>query len=85
MKKIMLCLFLLMLLVTGCDSKKQEEIKEADFDLYNGYFKTAEPYKAAISENYMLTNMDNRYDINEVEKGLMRITSKYLDNNKYFY
>ncbi len=85
MKKICLCLLIVTFLLTGCNSTPKEEINELEYNLYNSYFKVAEPYKKAIIGNYITNKIGNRYDLNEVETGLMRITSKYYSNNKYFY
>ncbi len=83
MKKTIYLLFLIFLLV-GCGNK-QETISEVEYNYNRSFYKVYEPYKSYIDNNYLMGKTFNRYDLREVEMGLMRISTRYFSPDKYYY
>ncbi|NLL44242.1 MAG: hypothetical protein GX247_01060 [Mollicutes bacterium] len=74
-----LCLFLLV----GCNNKNN--ITPIDIDFDNEYYQVYTPYKKGVGNNYVVNNVLNNYDILEVEKALMMVSSKYFKTNNSYY
>ncbi len=82
MKKNIL-LFFLILILTGCNN--EEIINETEYKYNRALYQFYRPYEIYASHNYVIDHVFNRYDLREVEMGLMRISTKYFANNKYYY
>jgi len=76
-------LFFLILILVGCNNK--EIISEVEYNYNRSFYKIYEPHKSYAVNNYSVNRTFNRYDLREVEMGLMRISTKYFSNNKYYY
>jgi protein involved in sex pheromone biosynthesis len=82
MKKILSLLTMLILFITGCGSDK---LKEADYNFNRSYYKIYRPYKSGSDNNYIINKVGNKYDVEEVELGLMRISLRYFASIKHYY
>lgn len=83
MKKIIMILMIPMLLA-GCDSKKQStNIKK--LQVSDDYYEIAIPYKKGAGNNYSITGVYNNYDLDELEKWLMKLSMKYFKVNNSYY
>ncbi|MGI6325011.1 MAG: CamS family sex pheromone protein [Bacilli bacterium] len=78
-----ICLLFLLLLLTGCYSKNT--ISEVEDNYNRSFYKVYEPYKSQAKNNYATNRLFNRYDLREVEMGLMRISTNYFVPTKYYY
>jgi protein involved in sex pheromone biosynthesis len=80
MKKIIL--LLMILLLVGCGNNN---VVPVDYSINKSYYDVYEDYKPSIDNNYIVNNVNSKYDLEEVELGLMRIASKYFSSSKYYY
>lgn len=49
------------------------------------YYKTLIPYKESASRGLVVSNIYTKYDMKEVENGLMRISQNEFSTEKYFF
>lgn len=94
---MLLCCFSLIL--SGCstsiknsDKVVQESSKNKGEDaiipkysISNDYYKTILPFKPSKTRGAIVSNIDNRLDINEFELGLMRIVQDQYPTDEYLY
>lgn len=78
MKKIIISIIGILIL-TGCSKSIN-----TPYIYKEGYYNIAIPYKAGVSNNYVVNNM-NTYDVDEVETTLMEISSLYFSKDVSFY
>lgn len=79
-----LFLIIMILLLMGCSNDK-EGYKKIELYYDSDYYKIAAPYKEAISGNYVVNNVLNNYDINDIEKNFMLLSSNYFKTTNSFY
>lgn len=48
-------------------------------------YRTLIPYKESASRGLVVSNIYTKYDMKEVETGLMRISQNYFDTEKYYF
>ncbi|RUL49318.1 MULTISPECIES: CamS family sex pheromone protein [Lysinibacillus] len=53
--------------------------------LSDSYYRTLVPYKESASRGLVVSNLSTKYDINEVENGLMRLSQNVYDTDTYFF
>lgn len=53
--------------------------------LNDNYYKTLVPYKESASRGLVVSNINTKYDIKEVEEGLMRLSQNVFDTENYFF
>lgn len=53
--------------------------------LDESYYKTLIPYKESASRGLVVSNLYTKYDINEVEAGLMRLSQNVFNTDEYFF
>lgn len=82
MKRFLVILFLL-LIVVGCNKETIE--KELEYNYDNSLYQVYAPYKAGVNINYNVNKIMNKLDLDEVELGLMRISTKYFALSKHYY
>lgn len=82
MKKSLLSL-LLILFITGCG--KEDNIAPIDYSINKNYYDVYKDYKLSADNNYIVSNITSKYDLEEVELGLMRISTEYFSTDKYYY
>ena len=56
-----------------------------NMQLSESYYKTLVPYKESASRGLVVSNIFTKYDIKEVETGLMRLSQNEFDTEKYFF
>ncbi|KOY81796.1 CamS family sex pheromone protein [Lysinibacillus macroides] len=49
------------------------------------YYKTLIPYKESASRGLVVSNIYTKYDMKEVEEGLMRLSQKEFDTENYYF
>ncbi|HWL25138.1 MAG TPA: CamS family sex pheromone protein [Ureibacillus sp.] len=69
----------------------REETEEVEttiipsMQLDESYYKTLIPYKESASRGLVVANLNTKYDINEVETGLMRLSQNVFNTNDYYF
>ncbi len=53
--------------------------------LSDSYYRTLVPYKESASRGLVVSNLYTKYDIKEVEEGLMRLSQNVYDTDNYFF
>ncbi len=53
--------------------------------LSDSYYRTLVPYKESASRGLVVSNLFTKYDINEVETGLMRLSQNVYDTENYYF
>ncbi|MDI2587021.1 CamS family sex pheromone protein [Psychrobacillus sp. NEAU-3TGS] len=88
-----------LLLVSGCtpspDTKTEviqnteEEAKKTviipSLQLDETYYRTILPYEESASRGFVVSNMATKYDVKEVETGLLRISQNVYSPDKYLF
>ncbi|MFS0862751.1 CamS family sex pheromone protein [Fredinandcohnia sp. 179-A 10B2 NHS] len=98
MKNLFLLGLSLVLLLTGCAPKfeqeteviqdSEEETEQAIIPRYNisdSYYKAVLPYKTGKARGIVAEYVNNRLDVDEFETGLMRIAQDSFPSDKYFF
>ena len=89
------------MLLAGCTPNKAEEEKEEftqqseneevetthipNMQLSDNYYRTLVPYKESATRGLVVSNIYTKYDIKEVEKGLMRISQNEFSTDDYYF
>ena len=88
------------MLLAGCtpgDSKKEELMQQSENDenvetthipnmqLSDNYYRTLVPYKESVTRGLVVSNIYTKYDIKEVERGLMRISQNEFSTDDYYF
>lgn len=89
---------ILMLIVSGCTptlKKEQEVIQDTEqktkkvvipsLQLDETYYRTLLPYEESASRGLVVSNLKTKYDMKEVETGLLRISQKEFSPDKYLF
>ncbi|MFJ5771801.1 CamS family sex pheromone protein [Psychrobacillus sp. NPDC093180] len=99
-KKIIgITMLVFLLLVSGCtpspDTKTEviqnteEEAKKTviipSLQLDETYYRTILPYEESASRGFVVSNMATKYDVKEVETGLLRISQNVYSPDKYLF
>ena len=88
-----------MLFISGCIpsfGEKEEVIQDTeesieetviipDVQLKDEYYRTLLPFKASASRGMVLNNIRTKYDIEEVEEGLLRLSTQHFDPKDHFF
>ena len=82
MKKYVISLLCLFMLV-GCNNKIEVATIDVEFD--DNYYQVYTPYKKAVSNNYVVNNVLNNYDVADVESSLMTLSTNYFKTNNSYY
>lgn len=86
-------------LLTGCipsPSKDEEVLQEneenteemvliPDVQIKSDFYRTLLPFKKSASRGLVVSNIYTKYDIQETENGLMRLSTRYFDPERYYF
>jgi protein involved in sex pheromone biosynthesis len=56
-----------------------------NFQISNDYYKTMLPYDTSKTRGVVVNDLGSRYDINEIENGLLRVAQNRFPTNEYFF
>ncbi|KAA0942170.1 CamS family sex pheromone protein [Sporosarcina sp. ANT_H38] len=99
-KLVILPGFAAILLLGGClpsfGTEKKEVIQESeesieetvmipDVQLKEEYYKTLLPFKKSASRGLIVSNIDTKYDMQETEEGLLRISTQHFDPKNHLF
>lgn len=86
------------ILVSACSPKneKEELIQENEEEtvettiipshqLNESYYRTLVPYKESASRGLVVSNLNTKYDMREVESGLMRLSQNKFSTDDYYF
>ena len=101
MKKFqwMLGIFAGVILLAGCTpsiSEDKELLQQSDdeevettlipnMQLSDNYYKTLIPYKESATRGLVVSNIYTKYDLKEVENGLMRLSQNVFSTDDYYF
>lgn len=86
-------------LLVGCvpSNKKETELTQEtqqekaettiipSIQIDDSYYRTLTPYKQSASRGLVVSNIFTKYDMKEVETGLMRLSQNEFDTENYFF
>ncbi|MDD1503842.1 CamS family sex pheromone protein [Lysinibacillus sp. CNPSo 3705] len=85
-------------MLVGCvPSKKETELTQEtqqekaettiipSIQIDDSYYRTLTPYKQSASRGLVVSNIFTKYDMKEVETGLMRLSQNEFDTENYFF
>lgn len=84
MKKIIIIISLILIL-TGCNKEEKEFLESNSLQFSDEYYEIATPYKKGVSNNYGISGVYNNYDLDEIEKWLMNLSTKYFSVDNSYY
>ncbi|QCR33872.1 CamS family sex pheromone protein [Lysinibacillus sp. SGAir0095] len=71
------------------DTDETESVVETtiipSMQLSDSYYRTLVPYKESASRGLVVSNLYTKYDIKEVEEGLMRLSQNVYDTDSYYF
>ena len=71
------------------DTDETESVVETtiipSMQLSDSYYRTLVPYKESASRGLVVSNLYTKYDIKEVEEGLMRLSQNVYDTEGYYF
>lgn len=67
------------------DAEEAETTHITSRQLSENYYRTLTPYKESASRGLIVSNIYTKYDVKEVENGLMRISQNVFETDKYFF
>jgi protein involved in sex pheromone biosynthesis len=88
------------LLLGGClpsfGTEKEEVIQEneesieetvmiPDVQLNDEFYKTPTPFKKSASRGLIVSNIDTKYDMQEAEEGLLRLSTQHFDTKTHYF
>lgn len=98
MKKVWLIGLALLLLLSGCAPKYESQdpgVQETEdekgktiipkYKISDKYYRMITPLEPSKARGQVVSNLNTRYDVNEMELGLMRIAQEHFDTEKYLY
>ena len=56
-----------------------------NMQLSDKFYRTLIPYKESVSRGLVVSNIYTKYDMKEVETGLMRISQNHFDTENYYF
>ena len=56
-----------------------------DIQLKDEFYKTLVPFKKSASRGLIVSNFYTKYDMQEAEEGLLRISNQYFDTKNHFF
>jgi len=100
MKKSLILALSLVLVLSACAPNFQKEEEVTDNTANNGsedtailpkykisddYYSMKLPFKSSAARGLVVNNLNTRYDISELETGLMRVAQNTFDPDKYYF
>ncbi|WP_175986602.1 CamS family sex pheromone protein [Bacillus sp. Marseille-Q1617] len=99
MKKRLSAALAALLILGGCAPtfEKQDQVVQENqdseskkaiipnFQISNDYYKTMLPYDTSKTRGIVVNDLGSRYDINEIENGLLRVAQRRFSTDDYFF
>lgn len=100
-RKWMLTSAVALLVLSGCEPTKLGDTKATEqqssnakevetthipnMQLSDSYYRTLIPYKESATRGLVVSNLNTKYDIKEVEEGLMRLSQNVFSTKDYYF
>lgn len=99
LRRFSLGMAMVAVLVAGCTPSigSDEELIQEDAEtevettiipsmqLSDSYYRTLVPYKESVARGLVVSNMNTKYNVKEVENGLMRISQNEFSTDQYYF
>lgn len=98
MRKYMIISFLLVFILSGClpnvdkedevvknNNKTEEKAIIPKYQISESYYRTLTPFKPSSVRGMVVSNLNNRYDSDEFEEGLLRISQRNFSTDTYIF
>lgn len=72
-------------LIQDTTESVEETVTIPDIQLKEEYYRTLLPFKKSASRGLILNNIRTKYDIQEAEEGLLRISSEHFETKNHFF
>lgn len=72
-------------LMQQSEDEEVETTHIPNMQLSDEYYKTLVPYKQSATRGLVVSNINTKYDLKEVENGLMRISQNIFSTDDYFF
>lgn len=67
------------------ETTEEETVIIPELQLKDEYYRTLLPFKPSASRGMIVNNLNTRYDIREVEKGLLRLSTQNFSTENHFF
>lgn len=67
------------------EEKEQETVIIPDLQIRDEYYRTLLPFKESASRGLVVSNLNTRYDVREVEEGLLRLSAEQFSTEDHFF
>ena len=67
------------------EEQVEETVMIPNVQLKDEYYKVLTPFKKSASRGLVVSNIYTKYDIEEAEEGLMRLSAEHFDTKNYFF
>lgn len=84
MKKVFIFISLIFLL-TGCNKEEEKIVNVSRLQISDDYYEIASPYKKGVGNNYGISGVYSNYNLDEIEKWLMKLSTNYFKVNNTYY
>jgi len=84
MKRVLVLFLFLCFFLIGC-GKEKEDVITLDYEISDDYYQVYQPYKKGVSENYIVSSISSKYDLNEVETSLMYLAADVFPKTNSYY
>jgi len=72
-------------LIQDNEESVEETVIIPDIQLKEEFYRTLLPFKKSASRGLILNNIRTKYDIQESEEGLLRLSTQYFDPKNHFF
>lgn len=67
------------------NEKVEETVMIPDVQLKDEFYRTLLPFKKSASRGLVVSNIYTKYDVQEAEEGLMRLSAQHFDPKNHFF
>ncbi|MGN1400289.1 MAG: CamS family sex pheromone protein [Bacillus sp. (in: firmicutes)] len=97
MRRISFAVLASLLVLSGCipgnDSEQEVPVAEEEkgkavipkYQVSDQFYRTVLPFKVSETRGMTVSNLNSRYDINEMEMGLMKIAQENFNTDDYYF
>ncbi|WP_153722240.1 CamS family sex pheromone protein [Sporosarcina cascadiensis] len=71
--------------VQETDESEQEMVLIPEDQVKDEYYRTPVPFKKSASRGLVVSNLNTKYDMQETEEGLLRLSTQYFDPANYYF
>ncbi|MBD7986112.1 CamS family sex pheromone protein [Sporosarcina sp. Sa2YVA2] len=72
-------------LIQETDKQDEETVMIPDVQLKDEFYLTTLPFKQSASRGLVVGNLNTKYDIQEAEEGLLRLSTQHFDTKNHYF